>query len=279
MTIIDKMARKTVGLFRKRRPDFIVMGGTRSGSTTLHFMLNQHPQIVMSKKQEPQYFNRDRRFRENLAGYTDHFALAPMRAMAGETTPMYMHKGYGYDRDGVLRTDVEEDAVRRIARILPDAKLILTLRDPMKRMISEYQKNRNQGKFEATLEQLLQDEEQGRPGFGYVFSNRYDIHLEHIFAHFPREHVLVTIFEEWTTGLPDSMTPFFEFLGVRSDVPLRPPDRREANSAEKYHSGKPLLQPGDAELGEERIANLRLRFQPTRDYVENLLGRTVGWSI
>ena len=111
---------------RPARPDFIVMGAPKAGTTALHAALTQHPQIFMSDPKEPKYWMCDdappphcagaRRHstpsRSGSGGASDYerlFAAAPAGVVRGESTPFYLwHRA----------------AQRRIAEHLPDAKLI-----------------------------------------------------------------------------------------------------------------------------------------------------------
>jgi hypothetical protein len=115
-------------------PDFLVIGAPKAGTTALHAALAGHPELFMSPVKEPNFFLTDgppprrgggpgdvQTYREHIWRREDYetlFDLAPPGALRGESTPFYL-----YDRQ----------AQRRIRALIPDAKMIAVLRDPVER--------------------------------------------------------------------------------------------------------------------------------------------------
>ena len=107
---------------RGRRPNFVFIGADKAGSTWLDRMLRAHPQCYVPPAKDVYFF--DRYYDRGLAWYTRLFAGAPREARAvGELSHDYLYS---------------VDAAARIARDLPDVKLIVFLRDPASRSFSEY---------------------------------------------------------------------------------------------------------------------------------------------
>jgi hypothetical protein len=119
-------------------PDFFVAGAPKAGSTALHAALARHPSLFMSAVKEPKFFlthgpppdkggpGDARTYREHVwrrADYEALFAPATAGQLRGESTPFYL-----YDRA----------AQARIKALLPDAKLIAILRDPIERAHSNW---------------------------------------------------------------------------------------------------------------------------------------------
>ncbi len=121
-------------------PDFMIIGAPKAGSTALHAALERHPQLFMSTPKEPKFFMTDgapRRAQHRGPGdahsarewvwrreqYEALFDAAPPGAVRGESSPFYL-----WDRD----------AHRRMAALVPDAKLIAVVRDPVDRAYSNW---------------------------------------------------------------------------------------------------------------------------------------------
>lgn len=119
----------------------IIIGAQRSGSTFLRAMLDQHPDIYMSRpvNPEPKYFLRND---PSLSGYLQSvFSGAPKSTLyLGEKSTSY------YEIPGIAR---------RIKSVIPDAKLIIVLRNPVNRAISNFTFSANSGLETRSMEQAF----------------------------------------------------------------------------------------------------------------------------
>src|SRR6185437_9415080 len=119
-------------------PDFFIAGVPKAGTTALHSALAKHPGLYLSPVKEPKFFLTDgpppteggpgdaKTYREHVwrrADYEDLFSGAPANALKGESTPFYLFS---------------EDAQDRIHALIPHAKLIVVLRDPVERAHSNW---------------------------------------------------------------------------------------------------------------------------------------------
>ena len=119
-------------------PDFFVAGAPKAGTTALHAALAGHPDLYLSAVKEPKFFLTDgpppaqggpgdaKTYREHVwrrADYERLFAPAPAGARTGESTPFYLYSGA---------------AQRRIRALIPHARLIVVLRDPVERAHSNW---------------------------------------------------------------------------------------------------------------------------------------------
>lgn len=101
-------------------PDFICVGAQKSGTTTLHVLLNQHPSVFLPAKKEVHYF--DLNYDKGHEWYCNHFSLKGPEQICGEITPYYLfHK----------------QTPKRISLLAPKIKIIILLRDPVNRAISQ----------------------------------------------------------------------------------------------------------------------------------------------
>jgi hypothetical protein len=103
-------------------PKFIVIGAPKAGSTYIQYLLRGHPAVVMPKPEEP-YFEDPFYSHRTTEYFSQVFADAPPESICGIKCPTYLSSAL---------------CAQRIASDLPDAKLIVTLRDPVSRAISDY---------------------------------------------------------------------------------------------------------------------------------------------
>src|SRR6202161_2569308 len=119
-------------------PDFFLAGAPKSGTTALHAALARHPSLYMSAVKEPKFFLTDgppprrggpgdvKTYREHVWQRDDYEALvatAPPGTLRGESTPFYLY---------------DHAAQARIKALIPDARMIVVLRDPTERAHSNW---------------------------------------------------------------------------------------------------------------------------------------------
>lgn len=106
-------------------PNLIVIGAMKCATTSLHWYLDLHPQVAMSRPKQVNLFVTQQELRAgDIEGYCSRFpADVPVR---GESSPSYTKKR---KYPGVPE---------RISRFLPDARLVYIIRDPIERIISHY---------------------------------------------------------------------------------------------------------------------------------------------
>ena len=134
-------------------PDVIIIGAMKCGTTSLFRYLSEHPDFFPPKSKEIHYF--DYNYDKGVDWYRDKFPtkirkwkcrLKGQAMMTGEASPYYMFHPH---------------AMRRIASLLPDVKLIVLLRNPVDRAYSHYHNEVRHGRESLTFEQAL-DAEPGR---------------------------------------------------------------------------------------------------------------------
>ncbi|WP_299740436.1 sulfotransferase [uncultured Roseobacter sp.] len=109
-----------------RLPDFVVIGAAKAGTTSLHALLDRHPDIFMPRVKEPEFFARDDRYAAGVEAYAQGFAEARADQTVGEASTIYS-----------LSPLFGQTAARMNAH-LPQAKLIYVMRDPVARAYSYY---------------------------------------------------------------------------------------------------------------------------------------------
>ena len=101
----------------------IIAGSEKSGTTSVYHYLNAHPDVVGSYRKETDYFRREGAL--SLEGYSRVFPPAQSKAMRMEASPGYLAES--------------ERVAPAIASLLPDARLLFILRDPIERVLSSFQ--------------------------------------------------------------------------------------------------------------------------------------------
>ena len=109
-------------------PDFLGIGAQKAGTTYLYSLLSEHPQVFLSSPKELHFFSLH--YQKGLAWYQDQFKFAATDKCCGEITPYYMFHPL---------------ASKRIRKHLPNVKLIVLLRDPVERALSQFFHSRRLG--------------------------------------------------------------------------------------------------------------------------------------
>jgi hypothetical protein len=201
------------------RPNFLIIGAGRAGTTSLYEYLRQHPDVFMSPVKEPNFFAfADGSLPERgpgaawlrrtsvttLRDYEALFADAGAAAATGEASPRY------------LRTPAAPALMREL---VPGARLVAILRNPVERAYAHYLGLRRDGlEPAASFEEALRDEErrlrENWPQAGMVEAGFYNRHLSRYHELFPREQVRVYLHEDLAADPSGLLRDLFSFLGV-----------------------------------------------------------------
>jgi hypothetical protein len=217
-------------------PTFLVLGAMKAGTTALYTALDQHPGVFMSPVKEPNFFafaETQPRFQApidqrpdgvnhasitTLDRYQELFVEAPPGAARGEASHWYLY---------------HPDAPNHIRRYVPEAQLVVMLRNPVERAYSEFLHFvRDQDEPLTDFAAALDAEEErianhwalGR----YVDRGRYDEQLERYLDRFPREQLRVYLFDDFVDDPAALRRDLFRFLGVDSAFE---PDARRVNAS------------------------------------------------
>lgn len=191
-----------------RLPDFVCIGGMRCGSTTLWMLLKNHPGVFMPDEKELHFFDRaDRIGAEERADYASWFSDAPAGALCGEFTPSYL-----------TRAGVAE----KIAATVPDAKLLLVLRNPVDRAWSHYWFRVRQGVEPRSFRDAIA-RENDRPGpepwrHAYIGWGRYADHLSRYRQIFGADRIHAVLWEDLVAEPATTMAAVASFLDIDASV-------------------------------------------------------------
>jgi len=265
---------------------FIGIGAARSGTTWLEAILRHHPQISLSKVKELQYFNwamlpdeqlsfttrmllglkkistpkpvqerllnvfyEDNRIRrELLRGQPNHqwylslFSNTSVGRMCGEFTPAY--------------AALPEWLIAEMARLLPHARLVYVMRDPIERIWSHYRYRIGKGLM--SLSDIA-----GEPDVYYSNLTTYLETIENYEKAFSSEQIFCGYYEEFTSDPEQYFNLLCEFLGVN---PINEPMKKLLS--ERINASKQ-----DDACPPELTAQLHERFGHIADQMEDKLGR------
>ena len=179
----------------------------------------------MSPIKEPKFFLTDeaapiarggpgdaRTIREQVwrrADYEALFDAAPPGTLKGESTTLYLH---------------DHQAHRRIRGLIPQAKLIAVLRDPVDRAHSNWTHLRSAGLepeadfLKACALEDARKEKGWAPFWRYLEQGRYGEHLEHLLSVFPEDQVLVLLYRDYRDNPTKTVDTVCTFLGVSTGV-------------------------------------------------------------
>jgi len=205
-------------------PDFLVAGVPKAATTALHAALSQHPGLYMSPIKEPKFFLTDGpppskggpgdvlTYREHVwqrDTYEALFDAAPPGVPRGESTPLYL-----YDRA----------ALRRIRDLIPAARLVVIVRDPVERAHSNWTHLWSAGlEPESDFVRACAEEERriaaGWASFWhYTGLGQYGTQLDYAFSLFPREQVLVLRYRRLVDEPAVTLDRICAFLGAETGV-------------------------------------------------------------
>ncbi|MGF1495090.1 MAG: sulfotransferase [Microcoleaceae cyanobacterium] len=180
-------------------PNLIIIGAMKCGTSSLHQYLNLHPQIHMSNMKELDFFIQEKNWNKGLSWYQSNFCESAQ--IIGEASPNY------------TKYPMFQDVPRKIYQLVPQAKLIYILRDPIKRIVSHYSHQyTDRCEFRTISEALSSNLIENH----YVNCSRYYLQLEQFIPYFPIEKILVISLESLSKNPKKTLDKAFDFLEVDS---------------------------------------------------------------
>lgn len=174
-------------------PNLVVIGAMKCGTSSLHEYLGRHPDIFMSRRKEIDFFSGNNAG-QSLDWYRSHFPTD--RPLRGESSQNYSK----------AHNPAFAGAPKRMAQIIPEARLIYLVRDPIERYRSHLVENY----LGETAETRRRNAEMDT----YVRTGLYHWQLSFFLRHFPLERVLVVDAAELQRDRLNTMNRIFAFLGA-----------------------------------------------------------------
>ncbi|HVU75055.1 MAG TPA: sulfotransferase [Mycobacteriales bacterium] len=184
-------------------PNAIIIGAQKSATTSLHHYLGLHPDVFMSEIKELNYFcGPGWSWERGPEWYSAQFAEGRDHKVRGESSPMY------------AAAPMIPGVPERISAMVPAAKLIYVVRDPIDRIVSHYVHYRSRGYVHTGIDRLLRGEDAETSP--YVMVSRYAFQLERFYEHVDRDQILVVSQEDLIAKRDATLDGVFAFLGVET---------------------------------------------------------------
>jgi len=244
-------------------PDFIIIGGTKCGTTSLYEYMKDHPQVLPAIWKEIEYF----RFPERgIDWYLSHFPRIPdgdTRFVTGEASTCY-----------IGMREVEP----LVKAAYPDVKLIALVRDPVDKAVSHVHHDRKLGVETRSVEEALGQEldilealdspwpdagDYWKTERGYVWHGMYSFFIDDWVSNFSRENMLVIPSEDLYQQPAETLAAVYSYLGL----PDHPSDDYKVHLKGDYEKKRD-------EPIRERLARF---FAPYTARLEEYLGRELEW--
>jgi len=190
-------------------PNFFVIGAQKAGTSSLHRLLQQHPQAFMCDPKEPHYFAADREWGRGVEWYRSLFAGAGDAVAVGEASTTYaMYPHYG-------------NVVERLVATVAEPRLVYIVREPITRMRSAYLHGLAAGTEARPIGVALREDPR------YLLTSCYAMQLERWLAQVPRDRILLLSLEQLRDSPDAAADALFGFLGL--DTGWRPVEIPAAN--------------------------------------------------
>lgn len=268
---------------RGRLPELIIVGTAKAGTSALHAMLAKHPDVYMSDPKEPHFFAYEGHALD-FGGPADqammrHMTVTDIEAyealfrgrsepVVGEASAMYLYV---------------QGTAERMASYVPDAHLVVVLRDPVARAYSAFQHLRRDGREPLADfgEALRAEPERTRDGWIPLWHYRamglYTRQLERYFEYYPRDRVQVFLYEDLCADPAGLVASVFKAVGVDPRVEVETRVERNVSGIARSAAAqrllmrpnavkdalKPLIPASLRERGMARLKRLNVRPAPT----------------
>ncbi len=222
-------------------PNLIVIGAMKCATTSLHWHLDLHSQVVMSRPKELDFFVQRELSAQDIEGYRSRFPADAL--VRGESSPKYAKQ---QEYPGVPA---------RILAVLPDVRLVYILRDPVERIISHYVHTWASRVEARTFEDALDDLENNHLVEPSLYYKQLSVFLEF----YPLSQIHVTTLERLEAHPERTMRKLFEFLGVESSF-VSPRFQRVEHPSSRKRRVTVLGQFARNKLGRHRVERARKRW-------------------
>jgi hypothetical protein len=231
-------------------PDFVIIGAQKGGTSFLYHLLTLHPLVEPAAHKELHFFDNPELFDHGAEWYRRCFprlnSKDGQRSMTGEATPYYLF---------------DPPVAKRMAQIVPQARLIALLRNPIDRAYSHYQMQVKRGTEPRTFEEAIEQQHSS-----YMSRGIYVDQLLRWFEFFGKEQMLILKSEDFFARPVETLKVVLTFL----DLPDWQPEAPELQ--QRRHSGtyKQKLDPSTRQ-------RLEAYFEPYNQRLYECLDVDFGW--
>lgn len=177
-------------------PNLIIIGAQKCGTTSLHYYLKHHPEVLMSQIKELNFFNEQFNWQKGMAWYEAQFSGEAK--IYGEASPHYTNY------------PMFPGVVAKMHALVPKARLIYLVRDPIDRMVSQYLDYVKGYHEKRAIEEAFKDSDNNE----YFARSRYYFQLGQYLKFFSPEQIFVESAENLMNDREPTLKKIYRFLGV-----------------------------------------------------------------
>lgn len=275
----ENMLKKIIRSIFFSRPDLLILGAEKAGTTSLYRYLIKHPKIIKAKFKETHYFSENHRL--GFSWYLSFFPnrISKVSKLTLEATPTYLATKHV---PGLIKKE------------LGDIKMIAILRDPVARAYSAWKmyhrfhldsnaagnvpselneslkKMVDTRSFFEAVDQELSCQNTYPYNYQYVDKGKYAEHLENYYSYFKKESLLVLSLDDFQTHFVAMLRQVCDFLKIE---PF--PKERLRNLVERKYNVGEKAEVSSCEKA--TLGRLKKYFEPFNQKLYKLLGRNFNW--
>ena len=264
---------------KKRLPNTLIIGVKKGGTKALLVFLEAHPKIRAAKK-EVHFFDNDRHYRNGFPWYRNKMPESYSDQIVLEKSPRYF---------------INARVPRRVYRMSPKIKIILILRDPVKRAISDYVHMKTRRKYYSNedIETILWNNRTGEFNSTAKFLQigLYSVHLKNWLRYFPRDQIHIVNGDNLIHSPGVELVKVQKFLGIdvlinRSDFVFNSSKRfycliNRPGFTASTHEDTICLGPSKGRkhpfISQKTLQAMRNFYRPYNQELYDLVGMDFGW--
>ena len=222
-------------------PNFICLGAAKSGTTTLHDILRQHPEIYVPAFKEPHFFDIPENYKNGIDWYQKNYFKNANKKVIAEFTPSYFF---------------DKEAPERIFNNLgSEVKFVVLLRHPVDRAYSHYLHSKRDEHEEFDFVESLNQEEDRLSRYienkdylsylrnSYISQGLYGDMVERYLKYFKLENFMFIHFEkEFLLKRDKTIQRVLGFLDIDPQIKLQTDLRSNPSSIEKSKTLKRIMK-------------------------------------
>lgn len=174
---------------------FIVLGGHKCGTSSLHSYLSQHPEITLPKEKGQDLLNKKNL---SLTDYINSYELSDSATIYGEVSSVYLYSEK-------VRTRIKEN--------FPNCKLIVIIRNPVDRAFSNYKESFNSDP-QAINKQFSEICQNPSTDIEYLKNGMYSTFIEQYLELFDEKQILILLFDDLVNDQKTFFQKIFQFINV-----------------------------------------------------------------
>ena len=259
---------------KRQLPQCIIIGVRKGGTRALLEFLDLHPG-VQAQKQEMHFFDNDDNYARGIEWYRKKMPWSYSGQITIEKTPAYF---------------VEDSVPQRIHHMNSSIKILIILRDPIERVVSDYMQIHStklaKGRYHESFEELVIDQDTGEIDKTYKPIRRsiYHRHMERWLRYFDLSQFHIVSGENLVRDPSAELTKVESFLGLEHQLSR---DNFYFNSTKGFYCMK--LQTRHKCLSDSKgrqhpnisskvMQKLRDFYRPLNNKLYDMIGMNLGWQ-